>query len=481
MIPRGWILRLGLIALHIQLGITGCSTNTETASIRRAGGGTGDLLIRNVAVLDVATGKRVLARDVLVRDGRIHAIEETGMNVPTRSGVIEGGGGTLLPGLIDMHGHVSKPRGPSWEPNRGDAHANLRAYLYAGVTTILDPADSSGDAISRREEIANGELLGPRVYTAANMVTCPGGHPLALIDLFAPKWIAWMLRRGVAYEVETRAEAYAAVDQLADEGVDVIKVVVDHLPPAAPRISLETMKAINERANSRSLRWVAHVGSLQDAFDAGEAGASLWMHGIARERATDAEITRLADFGIPMVVTIEVNDRMLRGLNAPIDPTKLERETVPQEVLDSFFPPPHEYVEGFAAFRSGGPEGNQRDLAMINGENMMRLKKAGVSIFVGSDSGPGGIFPGASLHRELAQLVRAGMKPAEAIRAATLDPATWLANGGPLEFGAVRVGLRADLLLVRGDPTEDVKALEDLVAVIVDGTPIERRPVGAAE
>jgi hypothetical protein len=176
-----------------------------------------------------------------------------------------------------------------------------------------------------------------------------------------------------------------------------------------------------------------------------------------------------------------VMDRMLRGLTAPIDPTPMELETVPQVVLDSFYPPPAEFVEAFNAFQTIGGEGEDIDIAAINGDNMMRLRKAGVTIFAGSDSQGGGIFPGASLHRELAQLVRAGMTPAEAIRATTLDPATWLADDEAPEFGAVRVGLRADLLLVAGDPTEDIARLQDIVAVILDGTPVERTPVRQTE
>ena len=471
------ILCASLFGMLVAIGGAGCSTNTETASVTWPAERSGDLLIRNVAVLDVATGSRALERDVLVRGGRIDAVEPAGTLAASDLEVIEGAGGTLLPGLIDMHGHVSLPRGPSWEPARGDPETTLQAYVYAGVTTVLDPADSSGDAVPRRNRVASGELLGPRIFASGKMVTCHGGHPLALIELFAPKWLAWVVTRGIAYEVETQEEAFAAVDALADEGVDVIKVAVDRLPPTAPRITVAAMKAVNERVRARDLRWVAHVGSLQDAFDSGEAGVSLWVHGIARERATDEQIARLAGFGIPMVVTIEVMDRMLRGLKEPIDPTPMELQTVPQEVLDSFYPPPAEFLEAFEAFSSIGGEDQETDVAAINGDNMMRLRKAGVTIFAGSDSQGGGIFPGASLHRELAQLVRAGMTEAEAIRAATLDPATWLANGEPLEFGAVRVGLEADLLLVAGDPTQDIAALQDIVAVVVDGTPVQRRPL----
>jgi imidazolonepropionase-like amidohydrolase len=303
-----------------------------------------------------------------------------------------------------------------------------------------------------------------------------------MIELFAPSWLSWFVTAGVAHQVETREDAYEAIDALVHEGVDVIKVAVDRIPPQAPRISTETLEAIDERAREHDIRWVAHIGTLQDALDAGEAGGSLWVHGLARERISDEDVARLAGFGIPMVVTIEVMDRMLRGLREPIDPIAMELETVPQPVLDSFYPPPDAYVEAFEAFSSVGGDGSgDLDLFAISAENMRKLRRAGVTILAGSDSQGGGIFPGASLHRELAQLVRAGLTPAEAIRAATVDSATWLANGKPIEFGAIRVGLRADLLLVSGDPTEDIARLQDIAAVVVGGTPVERRAVARVE
>jgi hypothetical protein len=124
-----------------------------------------------------------------------------------------------------------------------------------------------------------------------------------------------------------------------------------------------------------------------------------------------------------MVVTIEVGDRFIRGFDGPINPIPMERETVPQAVLDSFFPP-HDCFTLDAL--SGSKEAV--DSPGTGADNMMRLRRAGVTILAGSDSQGGGIFPGASLHRELAQLVSAGLTPGEAIRAATLDSAIYLAK-----------------------------------------------------
>jgi len=432
------------------------------------------LLIRDVSVVRVETGVREMNRDVLVLEGRIAAIESAGSIPVGKSRTLDGRGGSLVPGLIDMHGHVTLPRGPLWsKESRGDPEANLRSYLYSGVTTVFDPSDSTGEAVSRREAVERREIVGPHIFTAGKPITCPGGHPVALINLLAPRSIGSLIARRVATQVDSSEAAREAVDALAAQRVDAVKVFVDRIPANAPRLSVLLIQDTAQRVKYRGMRWVAHIGSTQDVLDTGEAGVSLWMHGVARERIPDEQIRRIASFGIPMVATIEVQDRIIRGLKAPIDPIPMELETVPRRVLDSFYPPPSSFTLekfGFGAL-------DEVDVRAIAADNMIRLRRAGVTILAGSDPIRGGVFPGASLHRELAQLVRAGLTPSEAIRAATLDSATYLSNGRPIDFGAVRVGLRADLLLVDGDPTADISRLQAIREVIVDGIPIVRRPV----
>jgi imidazolonepropionase-like amidohydrolase len=112
------------------------------------------------------------------------------------------------------------------------------------------------------------------------------------------------------------------------------------------------------------------------------------------------------------------------------------------------------------------------------GDNARRLRAAGVTLLAGSDTQPG-VFPGAGLHRELALLHAAGLEPLEAIRAATLHPARFLAGGAEPDVGRIAVGARADLLLVDGDPTRDLAALHAIRAVVLGGVRLEREPVAA--
>jgi predicted amidohydrolase len=120
--------------------------------------------ISDVAVVDVAKGERTPARDVLVANGRIAAITRAGaQQPPTGALVLSGKGATLVPGLVDMHGHVYADTHPIWSPGLPDPETNLRAYLYCGVTTVFDPGDNSSDAFERRERVARVRTSSPRV------------------------------------------------------------------------------------------------------------------------------------------------------------------------------------------------------------------------------------------------------------------------------------------------------------------------------
>src|SRR5262245_45591423 len=166
------------------------------------------LWIHDVAVLDVASGKRTPGRDVLVRGERIEAIAATGAQpAPEDAEVIEGTGATLLPGLVDAHAHLVSDPSPPWALQLPDPEWVMRSYLYAGVTTIFDAADSSGDAFERRERVAAGLLLGPRIFTAGAAITAEGGHPVAMVRSLAPWWLAWYLAPRMAVQVSTPEQA----------------------------------------------------------------------------------------------------------------------------------------------------------------------------------------------------------------------------------------------------------------------------------
>ena len=431
------------------------------------------LLLRDVAVLDVEAGTPAPHRDVLVVGDRIARVAATGeITVPPGTLVIPAAGATVLPGLVDMHGHTGNSSAPPWLGGLPDPELNLRAYLYCGVTTVLDPADLSNQAFVRRDRLRRGELLGPTVYAAGPVVTAPGGHPIPVLRQLAPWWLRWYLLPRYAHQVDSPDAARAAVDEIVGMGADVIKFMVDSVPADAPRIRRDVLEAGVAEARRRGVRAVAHVGPIEDALDAARAGVSAWMHGVYKERIPDDQIPVFASFHIPMVATIGVFESYALAGQGPRVATPLERQTVAPDVLRAFDTVPASFTAPFARYLD--------DLRAERGawrDNVRRLRAAGVTILAGSDTQTG-VFPGAGLHRELHLLTEAGLTPADAIRAATIDAARFLADGKEPDFGVIAQGRRADLLLIEGDPTRDLDALARIRAVVKNGVLLERRPIG---
>lgn len=431
------------------------------------------ILIKDVAVLDVDTGRRDEHRDVLVRAGRIGEIGETGsIKEPPGTEVIDGAHATLLPGLVDMHVHSGNPISVPWEHPLPHPERNARMFLYAGVTTVLDTGSRDDEAIERRDRIAAGELLGPRMFAVGPVVTTKGGHPKAMLAT-----LPWWMRKPASHQVREVSDAGSVRQTILEvKGMraDFIKVVVDSIPDGIPHISDERLDEVGKAAKERDLRMVAHIGTTEDALDAGRAGASAWIHGVYRERIPDESIPALAKLGIPMVPTLVVFERYAALTERqPYITTRLERETIDADILAKLSDPPLDtpvakkfgpYMEMLARERE-----NAKD-------NIRRLHAAGVTLLAGSDT-QAHVFPGSALHRELELLVEAGLTPTEAIRAATISPARFLTRKQDPDFGRIAVGAQADLLLVDGDPTADISRVSKIKAVIRAGRRLERKPL----
>jgi imidazolonepropionase-like amidohydrolase len=371
-----------------------------------------------------------------------------------------------------MHGHVGNSSAPPWLHEWPDPDRNLQAYLYCGVTTVLDPADLSNEAFARRDAVARGELLGPRIYAAGPMLTTPGGHPTVAMRELVPWWIRWYVRPRIAREVATPQEARAEVDALAASRPDVIKTAVDAVPTEGPILPPDVLHAIVDAARAHGIRTVAHIGTVADALAASDAGVAAWMHGVYKQRIPDDVIPRLAAARIPYVATSTVFDSYADLYEGKREATPLERETVPARVLDAFVPRPKDAAppqwEAFFALLAATRDARR--------DNVRRVHAAGVTVLAGSDAQTG-VFPGPGLHRELASLVAAGLTPVQALRAATGEAARFLSKQADPEFGTIAEGKIADLVVVRGDPTRDIAATARIGAVLLGGVPLKRHPL----
>ncbi len=461
--------RIYALAAVLSL-VAGCARETRPLVARNAS--TVPTLIRNVAIFDGLAATRTPPRDVLLERGRITRIAPPGTLAPADALTIDGAGLTLLPGLIDMHGHVNQSSAPVWTGAMPDPERNMQSYLYCGVTTVLDPADLATQAFARRDAVARGELLGPRIHAAGPMFTTPGGHPVAVMEQFTPWWLRWYVVPRLTRQVATVEEARNAVAELATSRPDVIKVTVDAVPTGGPVIGLEVLRAVVEAARARRIRSVAHIGSVADALEAADAGVAAWVHSVYKERIPDELIPRFAAARIPVVATTVVFDSYADLLENKREATDLERETVAADVLGAFVPLPKDYDAGpLRAMLQ-----TMADARQARRDNVRRLHAAGITILAGADA-QSGVFPGPGLHRELGILVESGLTPAQALRAATGDAARFLADSDDPDFGVVAEGKVADLVLVEGDPTADITNVSRIRDVIQGGVRLERYPL----
>ena len=388
----------------------------------------GAVLIRDVRVFD---GEQVLLhRNVLLRDGRIARVGGSQFDAEGAE-VIEGQGKTLLPGLIDAHVHVPE-----------DLQDALGQALSLGVTTVLDMFNG-GDRfkVMKRVQSEDPQDIAD-VRTAGIGATSPGGHPTQMGGPFAIPTISGP------------EEAQAFVDARIAEGSDYIKIIYDDLAGtfgpanAVPKPTAETLRALIKAAHVRDKLAVVHISTEQQAREAITAGADGLVHMFTGE-SVSRDFGRLAGrHGIFVVPTLST---VFAICGDPDGPRLLKDPN-----LNPFIRP---------AWRAGLEQRlglTRPPSCKATREGLTDLIRAKVPILAGTDAPVPGTTYGASLHGELALLVRSGLSPVQALAAATSIPAGVF---GLKDRGRIRSGMRADLVLVEGNPTREIRATRNIKAV----------------
>lgn len=391
------------------------------------------LLIEHVRVFD---GTRVLDNaGVLVENGVIRSV---GRNIarPAGAEVVDGTGKTLLPGLIDAHTHTI-------------VEASLQQAPIFGVTTDLDMFTLPTVAAGIKKQQAEGKLLDyADLRSSGYLATAPGGHGTEY---------------GIKVPTITKPEeAQAWVDARIGEGSDYIKAVYDDAleygtGKSTPTLTKETLKALAVAAHARGKLLVVHIGTLQQATDAIDAGADGLAHLFVGPAAGPDFAKLAASHHIFVVATLTV----LQTLCA----TSFDAELAADPRLKPYLPPA-EAVALQGSFSLPVKLGCEGAYAAVR-----QLKAAQVPVLAGTDAGNPGTTQGASMHGELELLVRSGLTPVEALQAATTATAAAFHLD---DRGQIAPGKRADLVLVNGDPTVDIRQTRDIVAVWKDGHQIDR-------
>lgn len=438
--------------------------------------------IERVTVIDVATGRRVPNQTVLLAGERIVRVGAAdSLTVPAEALRLDGRGKFLIPGLWDMHVHASRP---------GRAERYFLLYIAHGVTGVRDMgptpefADSSMVWSARS---ARHAVIGPRLVPSTPILDgYVGADDRSKIALTTP------------------ADARRVVDSLAAMGAQTIK--------AYSLLRPEVSRALVEASHARGVPVAGHASFLLGVQESAAIGMRSLEHLMEFDVACSAKADSLtaaaraeylsapsargalalaiAERGYPLVAETfdaercEALGRFLRANNTWVTPTLAHRLTVINRLwLDS--------VPGRAEVRRWLPAAEQRDWdraaaaggfpnrvsALKRNEGPLQvpiiraLHAGGVRWLAGTDIGEGAgrehSAPGVALHDELGALVMAGLSPAEALRAATMEPAAYL--GRDRELGQVLPGMEADLVLLDADPLESIDHTRRIHTVVARG------------
>jgi imidazolonepropionase-like amidohydrolase len=409
-------------------------------------------VFRNVNVIPMDSERVLASQTVVVRGERIESVAEASRaQIPAGARVVDGTGRYLVPGLAEMHAHV---------PEGDERYVEEVLFLYVanGVTTARGMLGAPVH-LALRERLARHEVLGPRLYTSGPSLNDQSvGSPAD-----AARIVRDQARAGYdfvkVHPGPSRAEYDAAIDAAAASGI----ALAGHVPA-----DVGVMRAIEAKQAT-----IDHLDGYVEALAPEERRSQGGFFGLAL--ADVADRSRL-----PALVAATVSAGVW---NVPTQ-TLIENWPTSSPTVDELLARPEmAYVSPEARNSSanakrqmtGAPgydAGRARALVALRREIIKALHDAGAGLLLGSDAPQVFNVPGFSLHRELEAMVASGLTPFEALRTGTLNPAVFFEATN--EFGAVRAGLAADLILAARSPLEDVTALARPEGVMVRGRWLDR-------
>jgi imidazolonepropionase-like amidohydrolase/ABC-type multidrug transport system permease subunit len=436
----------------------------------------GAFLIRNARVF-TGGGQVIENGAVLVRDGKIAEVYDGAAPDPEKlkAEVVEGAGKTLLPGLIDAHVHLASPGGISASIEDYDARTAMpraaAALLYSGVTAARSVGDGLDASLKLRAAIGGASKLGAQLWICGPMFTTEGGHGAEFAGHLPPA-VSETVKAQLVRTPKTPEEARGQVRALKAAGVDGVKAILEAgwgEGMLYDRLDLLIVRSVAEEARAQRLPLAIHTGDARDVADAVEIGAASIEHGSWRDELPGTLLERMARQGVYLDPTLAVAEAYAQFFSGNADAlnSSLVQQVVPARIL-----------QGTREFVTSGKGADAAKAALFGRAleqaraNLLRAWKAGVPLVMGTDAGNPLVFHGPSLDHELRLWVEAGIPAAVALQAATVNAARLLRAEN--RIGAIRKGLDADLLLVDGNPLEDISATERVSLVVLKGERIRR-------
>ncbi len=380
----------------------------------------------------------VEAGSVLVEGEKIVAVGER-LETPSETGIIDGRGMTLLPGLIDAHTHALPP--------------SLEHAILFGVTTELDMFSCPEWMNDQRKQAASRNDIAD-VRSASVGATVLGGHPSMMIGIVFTEQFPILA---------SAHDAPAFVATRMAEGADYIKLIIEDgaaLGHPAPTLDLEMASALVSAAHAHGKMAVAHATSVEGFRQAIAAGVDGIVHVFVDRPPTDEVIGAVWDSGVFVTPTLST----MGSLTGEITGEDLAHDDRVRGLVPADW---HRNLCRCWQLRSPGRLKHALDATIA-------LHRAGVPILAGTDAagvGVVGTAHGISLHGELKLLVQSGLTPLEALRAATSLPASHFKL---TDRGRLAPGMQADLLLIEGDPTTNINDTLSISSIWRRGERLDR-------
>lgn len=423
---------------HILLAIALLADQTVLAQ---------NIVIQNVIVVDPVDGPSAAPLDVAVESGKIHSLNPAGSVVSSTDALtINGEGLFLIPGLIDTHTHMSL--GVRGYEGELQPEVFLTRLAQFGVTTTLNTGWSIEAMTAYRASAGSSTAPLPKLFAVGQSIGAPNG---------------WGGKMTGGFEISSPDQAREIVARLADADVDAIKIVYDDMSSfgmsGLPMISEDMLIALIDAAHSRGLKAIVHALEKRNAEVALRNGADALVHGVIDEPLDDEFIRLLKKSGAVYVPTHTLFEAHAN------EPSISHR----YDALDMFDRIEPGYLRGLWDRRRQNAL-NGTKLPVLR-ENLRRVHEAGISIAMGTDTGVTGVVAGIASQLELVLYAESAMTPLEALASATVSAAALL--DADERIGRIAIGYEADLVLLGENPVNDIRAIADIRAVLIDGHIIE--------
>lgn len=399
---------------------------------------------------------------MLLEGGRITAVSAGAAELPAGVQAVDMAGRFIAPGLNSAHvhvGHVVGIESGIGFYTRERVEAQLELYAAFGITQVSALGMSPPLFYELRRESQAGRMGGATLFGAGPGVGVTDGAPPAKPMNLSDEQVS---------RPRTPAEARAVVDEIAEAGVDQIKVWIEDMDGKLPMMSPEIVQASVEAAHRHNLPAVAHVHDIAHARLAIESGVDVLGHGVRDEPVDDDMLAKMRQGGVRYIPTIQ------------IDEAEYIYADRPELADDPFFKAaaPEAFRARMAddAWREAQAKKGEKNRASVamNKQNLARLHAAGITIGMGTDSGATPMrIPGFAEHRELALMVEAGLSAADALRVATEGSAVVY---GQTDRGVLRAGAPADFVVLEADPTADIANMARIASVWKGGREVAGRP-----